>query len=103
SQYYALFYSFTAQTVEEPTKYRRQGEPNETIIEISPDEYEELTKESVIDCNSIKNISLNELVHKFENKFLVGCDDLSNELVKKIICGVHKSRHVSNKIKQLLK
>ena len=84
------------------TKLRRKNEPKQTIVELEPDEYSELSVSSVIDCNSLKELSTSELVVKYQSKQIIHCADLPNEIIKKIIEGVKASRLVSPKQKRLL-
>jgi hypothetical protein len=86
----------------EETKMRRQREPDDTVVVISPEEYDTLSVESVVDCNSVKKISLEDIVQKYHNRQLKSCPDLNNEILTKIIDGVKKSRIVNNKLKALL-
>jgi len=87
----------------EKTRQRRHLEPEETVVEIKMTEYEELTKHSIIDCNSPIVIDKNELIGKYTRKELVYCNDLNTEIVRKIIKGIQTSRHVPPKIKNILR
>ena len=81
------------------TKARRKNESKETIVEISPAEYAELSLPSIIDCNSPKTISLEELIEKYQSKELECCNDLDTKIIEKIIVGIKKSRLVTENIK----
>lgn len=88
----------------EATKQRRRNLPQETLVEISPSEFSELSKNSIVDCNSPRTILLEQLVEK------ISCKDakdsflrLPGELSEKILKGMLASPLVEGRIKKLLR
>lgn len=74
--------------------------PEETLVKLSPGDYAELTKPSVISCNSFPSLPKPE----FEAKVRCSkeCNDLPNAILEKIIAGVKKSPLIIPKIKDLI-
>ena len=81
---------------------RRKFLPQETLVEISPEEYSELTKETIIDCNNCFIRPLSEIDEKLKNKEIRNHDDLPEQILEKIIAGLHASPMIAEDIKEML-
>ena len=73
-----------------------------TIVEISPQEYDEFKVPSAIDCNVVLEKPLAELVGMVERKEVRYHRDLPPETFAKIKTAVLASRLVSDELKELL-
>ncbi len=87
----------------ESTRMRCRLFPKETVVVVTPEEYNELTVESVIDCNSVKELPLSDLVQKFITRDLQNCTDLPAVVVGRIVVGDEVSPMVSPRLKKSLK
>lgn len=90
--------------VEQARKRARiTGECDETIVELSPEDYAPLDHLSAVDCNSPVKL------HKWEFEACMGQlnaqrrSDVSPEICDAIVRGVLASRRVSEKIKKALR
>lgn len=83
-------------------KLRRSTFPSNTLIEIFPNEYGELSKHSIIDCNTYKEISLNELINKLDTNQIQYRKDLPKNIIDNIIVGMLASPLIEQEIKDLL-
>lgn len=54
----------------EKTKLRRRNMPGETLVEVDSSEYPDFTKETIIDCNQVFELSREELVQKYQAREL---------------------------------
>ena len=86
----------------EERKQSRSNLPQETLVELSPSEYCELTKNSIVDCNSYKKININELVTKMKSRQIEHKKDLPREIVDRIVAGIHASPMIEPEIKRLV-
>lgn len=73
-----------------------------TLIIINTGDYPELNRESIIDCNTIHNVSHSWLVntckkHRFEIR-----TTCSNALMQKILISVRNSELVSDEVKEII-
>ena len=93
-----IFSVFTSQ-LEKVRKRNKRSAPG-TLIEIGPSEYSQLVLQSIIDCNSVQQIPLNELINKYTANHVQNCDPLPSEILDKIIAGVMKSRNHSKDLKR---
>jgi len=80
----------------------RKGLPNETLVEITPSQYTEFSKRSIIDCNDVFKRSIDEIAGmlsqgKLEIKPVIGL-----RLVKRLRQGVILSPLVENYVKKAL-
>jgi hypothetical protein len=73
-----------------------------TVVEISPQEYNELTMLSAVDCNVVLEKPLTELVGMVERKEIRYHRDLPSELFAKIKTAILASRLVPGELKELL-
>jgi hypothetical protein len=62
-------------------KKMRQRESSSTLMEISPNEYSELSLESVVDCNSPLKMAIDTFVENHNTQQIENCDVLSKELL----------------------
>ena len=73
-----------------------------TLVEISVIDYDELTCESIIDCNSITIKDISELINKLKCGKAKCKKEVDAHIVNKIRTAVHASTVVENYIKQIL-
>lgn len=73
-----------------------------TVVEISPQEYNELTMLSAVDCNVLLEKPLAELVGLVERQEIRYHRDLPSELFDKIKTAILASRLVPDELKELL-
>jgi len=102
TQQVVLMSVFTSKVENQKRRIRRANLPPETLIEISPQDYAELTKESCVNCNKVFTKSLAELAQlhpEMKKKPL----DLSSELLERILKGVEASPLVSEEEKKLIR
>jgi len=84
------------------TKLRRKDVP-ETLVELSPVDFDVLKKPSIIDCNSLKSVSLIEFNERFIRKRIRYFDkDLPVPLRAALRAAIHRSRSVSAEVKALI-
>lgn len=86
----------------EKVRTRRKGLPQETLVEVSPNEYDDFTVETIIDCNSYLQISLHEFQEKLKIKEVQSKKDIPDDILQKIIMGINNSPLVEENIKELL-
>jgi len=82
---------------------RRKGLPRETLIEISPDQYPEFTKKSVIDCNVVLERTISMLANQFDQRKLDIKPVMGLRLVKMLRRGIIASNQIAPRIQNLLK
>lgn len=83
-------------------KRRRRNSPH-TLVKISKTEYPVFTKESVVDCNSVFEKTVDEIVDLLEAKRLKHKPEMPIEIVKKLRNAVLASPIVENRIKEMLR
>ena len=81
---------------------RRKELPPETLVIIDPTDYPDFSKQTIIDCNQVFELSKEELIQKFKTKDLRHHLDLPKDILEKIWAGVHASPRVDEIHKQLL-
>jgi hypothetical protein len=86
----------------EKTRLRRQNMPDETLVVVDPTEYPDFSKQTVVDCNQVFELSRQELVQKFQAKELRSHQDFPAEVMDKIWQGVRISPRVDGVHKQLI-
>lgn len=74
--------------------------PNETLVEISPSEYSEISKDSIIDCNSLLNMSIEEFIENTYNGLIDYKESLPAKILLKVKKGLLCSPRHSDEIKQ---
>ena len=75
----------------------------ETLVEIGPEDYSELSKHSIVDCNDPKLIRKQELKEKKERREIMDKAPVSDEIAMKLLQGVLQSHLVKEEIKNLLR
>lgn len=75
----------------------------ETLVEIGPEDYSELSKHSIVDCNDPKLIRKQELKEKKERREIMDKAPVSDEIAMKLLQGVLQSHLVKEEIKDLLR
>jgi hypothetical protein len=73
-----------------------------TVVEISPQEYDDFTMLSAVDCNVVLEKPLAELVGMVERQEIRYHRDLPSELFAKIKTAILASRLVPDELKELL-
>lgn len=82
---------------------RNLGFPEETLVVITPQEYSTFRVETVIDCNSVFEKSIQSLVDKLNSNQLKICTDpIPDDIVQKLIAGVLTSTQVTMEVQALL-
>ncbi len=77
--------------------------PEETLVAVSPSEYQLFTKETVVDCNRVFEKSAQSLIEKLEQNELKPCrESMSEEIIQRLIKGVSASNQVSGNVKKML-
>ena len=74
----------------------------ETVVEISPKDYDDFKVLSAIDCNVVREKSLSELVGLVERREIRYHKDLPPAIVAKIKAAIQASRLVEDELKILL-
>jgi hypothetical protein len=86
----------------ESVRQRRRQLPPATLVEISPADYREFTRLSIVDCNRVFRKSLAELVADWEAGNLQPKDDLPASLLAQIQAGIKLSPQVEDEAKALI-
>ena len=86
----------------EKIRARRIGFPS-TTVEISPSEYDELNKPSIVDCNVVFRRSLRELIEKTTRGEIAVKKDLPSGVLTAIKKAIVASPLVEEETKKLLK
>jgi len=86
----------------ESVRQRRRSMPPETLVEISPVQYEEFRLPSIVDCNRVFRKSLGELVQDHERGLLKPKKDLPSILLTRIQTGIKASPLVEEEAKTLI-
>lgn len=82
---------------------RRRAERLDTLVEISPEIYDILTKPSIVDCNSLKTIPLAEFNARFVRGEIACFDkDLPGALRKALRRAIHASDILAEELKALV-
>jgi hypothetical protein len=87
----------------EKTRNRRNGCPEETLIIITPKQYCDFTKLTIIDCNRIIPLSITQIMSKYENNALDVKTEMDIKLVETIRRGILASRQIQPRIKHMLR
>ncbi|MBN2186368.1 MAG: hypothetical protein JW732_02835 [Dehalococcoidia bacterium] len=82
---------------------RRKGCPKETLVEISPLQYSEFNKKSIIDCNEVLERDIDVIASKFDQRKLEIKPVMGLRLVRILRKGLIVSNQISPHIKSLLK
>jgi hypothetical protein len=81
---------------------RRKNLPPETLVIVDPADYPDFSKQTIIDCNQVFELSQEELVEKFKTKGLRHHRDLPEAILKQIWNGIRTSPRVDEVHKRLL-
>jgi len=84
------------------TKLRRRNMPDETLVVVDPSEYPDFSRETIIDCNQVFELSREELVQKYQARELRAHHDFPVDVLDKIWQGVRISPRVDEVHKQLV-
>lgn len=83
-------------------KQIRSGCPQETLVEIAPSQYSDLKHDSIIDCNYILEVSIEQLISKLSEGELKLKTRLTADIVERLKKGVMQSDVVADSVKTLL-
>lgn len=82
---------------------RRRADCLATVVELSPESFDVLTKPSIVDCNSLKTIPLAEFNERFVRKEILCFDkDLPLVLRKTLRRAIHASDILADELKALV-
>ena len=85
------------------SKNRRKKLPQETLVEVSPSAYRYFKFNTIFDCNSITERSIQDLVDKLANGRLRICtEEMSNDIVDMLTAGALLSPLVKRGNKKIL-
>ncbi|HBM15409.1 MAG TPA: hypothetical protein DD381_03555 [Lentisphaeria bacterium] len=97
-----ILLSVITSQVEKVEKFRSDM-PNETLVKISVDEYDELSKISIVDCNKYFVISLTDLLDKISSNQIEYKKDLPQKHLELIIKGILASPMIAKEIKDIFR
>lgn len=86
----------------EKVKRRRRSCPSETLVGITPDQYEGFIVNSVIDCNKVQERGIETLVDKLKQDKLKIMPEMDVSLVQRLREGVLSSSQIERRIKMML-
>lgn len=75
----------------------------ETLVVLGPEDYNNLSKNTVIDCNQVHIKNKAWLTEKVKETGKFNLDPIPDDIYKKIINGVLKSRLVEEEVKDILR
>ncbi len=81
---------------------QRRASLLETLVEISPDDYDELSKPSIVDCNNVFRRSLAELVEMTTHRAVIAKMQVPDHIIESLRAAIHTSPMVEQEIKDLL-
>lgn len=84
------------------TQERRKDFPSETLVIVDPVEYSDFSKQTIVDCNQVFELSKEELIQKFNSRELRYHKDLPEKILKRIWLGVRLSPRVDEIHKNLI-
>jgi hypothetical protein len=84
-------------------KIRNKNNPSSTLVELTPKDFSDFTKDSIIDCNRVFPRSVNELILKLSEGKLKLKSDLPVAIVSKLQQGVLDSTMVEESLKRILR
>jgi hypothetical protein len=89
--------------IDKKKKYIKNiGESPETLVKITPTDFPRLKQDSVVNCNSVFETSLQELVTSVENGGKIFTERLPKSKISEITKGVLLSKQVSSEHKKLI-
>ena len=86
----------------EKTLMRRSYCSPETLVLITPDEYDEFSETSIFDCNRTINRTIDEIMQKYSDGKLKIKTEMNNTLVDRLKQAVIASNQIEPRIKALL-
>lgn len=84
-------------------KWRNINNPPSTLVEISPTEYNDFSKQSIVNCNTVFANSIQQLIKKLESGQLKLKSVLPNHLLEKLRQGVLDSPNVAEALKRIIR
>ena len=87
----------------EKVKRRRKHLPGSTLVEITPSDYSEFSKESIIDCNYCFRFSKQELLNKLQQRVAHEKVPIPEPLIEQLRTGILESPLIENEIKEIIR
>lgn len=87
----------------EKTRNRRKDCPKETLVIITPTQYCDFTKTSIIDCNRVLPLRVTQIMMKYENNTLDVKTEMDIDRVNLIRKGILASDQIEPRIHTMLK
>lgn len=81
---------------------KRRAMRLETVVEISPREYPDFTRDSIVDCNTVFEKSIRELQHKYDSRELRVQAVISPDILEKLRDAVLESDMVDGEVQDML-
>jgi len=78
------------------------GADPDTIVKITPKDFEFLSKESIVNCNNHHVMTMDQLVAKIDNGGKVFHEKLPTDILNRIKAGILKSNQIPPDIKKLV-
>ncbi len=97
-----IFLAYSSHRISK-VRERRKGFPDETLVEIAPNQYSGFSKKSIIDCNEILERSIDMIASKFDQGKLEIKPVMDLRLVRILRKGLIASNQIAGRIKVLLK
>lgn len=82
---------------------RNINNPPETLVEITPAEYSDFTKVSIVDCNTVFLRTVNDLIKKYELNQLKLKSQIPQDIFEKLKSGVLASNMIPESQKRILR
>ena len=82
---------------------RLTGERPETIVEMGPADYPELSLPSCVDCNDVKRGDASQFRSDVSRAAAVPCRDLPPGVLERIVAGILLSTQVDDRVKDLVR
>ncbi|WP_435894820.1 hypothetical protein [Oceaniferula spumae] len=81
---------------------KRKSLPPETVVEISPSDYQDFKVDSCVNCNTVFTKSLVELADQWKRKEIRGQADLGDTILQQLITGIMASPMIPEEEKKLV-
>lgn len=93
----------SSQVTKTQDRIQNLGYPEETLVLLTPDDYELFTKDTVINCNTVFQKSIQEIIEKGNQGNLRVCRALMPPaIVAQLQQGIQASPRIERKIKKML-
>lgn len=78
------------------------GESLDTLVRITPADFQPLSVDSCVNCNNTYEVTLSELIKKVDNGGKIFFEKLPKNIITDLVSGVMKSNQVPNYQKKLI-